>query len=137
MPDCQLADGDDLDRDHAPNQLQKQKAPPARTGRAFMETGNPERRLYDAFALGALASQLAGAAHGFGALAGFFLGWLFESLTGLHFAEEAFALHLLLERAQGLVNIAVADGDGNDGSALLFVKYNAPLGGLFPRGRAS
>jgi hypothetical protein len=68
-------------------------------------------RLYDAFALGAFAGQLAGAAHGFGALAGFFLGRLLESLTGFHFPEQAFALHLFLKRAEGLFDIIIADND--------------------------
>ena len=126
MPDCQLADGDDLDRDHAPNQLRKQKAPPARTGRAFMETGNPERRLYDAFALGALASQLAGAANRFSALTSFLLGWLFEVLTGLHFPEHAFALHLFLQCAQSLLDIVIADDDLYDCSSP-FVRGVAPI----------
>lgn len=69
------------------------------------------KRLHDAFALGAFAGQLAGPAHGFGALAGFFLGGLFEVLTGFHFPEQAFALHLLLERAEGLLDVIIADND--------------------------
>ena len=117
MPDCQLADGDDLDRDHAPNQLQKQKAPPARTGRAFMETGNPERRLYDAFALGALASQLAGAANGFSLLASLLLGRFFKVVPALHLTEGTLPLHLLFQRLQGLIDIIVADCDVNDGTS--------------------
>lgn len=67
--------------------------------------------LHDPFALGALAGEFAGAAHGFGALAGFLLGRLLEVLTGLHFPEQAFALHLLLQRAQGLLDIVIADDD--------------------------
>lgn len=67
--------------------------------------------LHDAFALGALASKFAGAAHGFSALAGFLLGRLLEVLTGLHFPEQAFALHLFLQRAQGLLNVVIADDD--------------------------
>ena len=81
--------------------------------------GKTENRLHDAFALGALASQLAGAANSFGVLAGFFLGWLFESLTGLHFAEETFTLHFFLQRAQGLLDIVIADDDLYDGSSPL------------------
>lgn len=67
--------------------------------------------LHDTFALGALASKLAGTAHGFSALAGFLLGRLFEVLTGLHFPEQAFALHLLFQRAQSLLNVVIADDD--------------------------
>ena len=85
------------------------------------------RVLHDAFALGALAGQLAGAAHGFGALTGFLLGRLFERLTRLHFPEQAFALHLLLQRAQGLLDVVIADDDlyyGTSPSAL--VRTRAP-----------
>ncbi len=32
-------------------------------------------------------------------------------LTRLHFAEQAFALHLFLERTQGLLDIVIADDD--------------------------
>jgi hypothetical protein len=73
--------------------------------------------LHNAFALGAFAGELAGAAHGFGALAGFFLGRLLEMLAGLHFPEQAFALHLLLQRAQGLLDIVIADDDLYDGTS--------------------
>jgi hypothetical protein len=34
----------------------------------------------------------------------------------LHFAERAFALHLLLQRLQGLVDVVVADENLNQGS---------------------
>ncbi len=67
--------------------------------------------LHDAFALGPLASELAGTAYGFGALAGFLLGGLLEMLTGFHFPEQAFTLHLLLQRAQSLLDIVIADDD--------------------------
>src|SRR5690606_24232134 len=62
-----------------------------------------------AFALGPLAGQLAGAAHGLGLLARLLLGRLFVIIAQLHFAEDAFALQLLLERAQRLVNIVIAN----------------------------
>ena len=32
-------------------------------------------------------------------------------LTGFHFPEQAFALHLLLQRAQSLLDIVIADDD--------------------------
>jgi len=35
--------------------------------------------------------------------------------TQLHFAIDTFALQLLLQRAQGLVDIVVAYGDRDDG----------------------
>src|SRR5712664_2575401 len=63
----------------------------------------------EAFALGALAGQLAGAADGFGLLARLLLGRLFVMPAKLHFAENALALHLLLQRLEGLIDIIVAD----------------------------
>jgi len=85
-----------------------------------------KRGLDQTFALGALASQLAGAANRFSALTGFLLGWLFEVLTGLHFPEQAFALHFLLQRAQGLLDIVIADDDLYDCSSP-FVRGVAPI----------
>ncbi len=62
-----------------------------------------------AFALGALAGQLAGAAHGLGLFAGLLLRWLLVVTAQLHFAEDAFALHFFLQRAKSLINIVVTD----------------------------
>jgi hypothetical protein len=62
-----------------------------------------------AFALGALAGQLASAANGFSLFAGALLRRLFVMAAELHFTEDAFALHLLLEGLEGLINIVVAD----------------------------
>src|SRR4051794_1548593 len=62
-----------------------------------------------ALALHALAHQLAGAADGFGPLAGAALGGLFVVTAELHLAEDALALHLLLQDAQRLVDIVFAD----------------------------
>jgi hypothetical protein len=93
---------------------ERAKKNPARAiwrGFVFCEVRKAGQGLHDAFALGALASELAGAAHGFGALAGFLLGGLLEMLTGFHFPEQAFALHLLLQRAQSLLDIVIADDD--------------------------
>src|SRR5690606_31040567 len=61
-----------------------------------------------AFALGALAGQLASAAHGLGLLTGLLLRGLLVVVTQLHLAEDAFTLELFLERAQRLVNIVIA-----------------------------
>src|SRR5581483_672235 len=72
------------------------------------------RRGDQAFALGALASQLAGAAHRFRLLAGALLGGLFIVDVALHLAERAFALHLLLERFQRLVDVVVANENLDD-----------------------
>jgi hypothetical protein len=61
------------------------------------------------FALCALASKLACATDGFCLFAGALYRWLLEVTAHLHFAENTFALHLLLESAESLVNIVVAD----------------------------
>src|SRR5690606_10785943 len=60
-------------------------------------------------ALGALARELAGAAHGLGLLARPLLGGLLVMAAHLHFAEDALAPHLLLERPESLIDIVVAD----------------------------
>jgi hypothetical protein len=67
-------------------------------------------RGYDAaFALGALASQLANATNGFGLFTRTLLRGLFIVVAHLHFTKDAFALHLLLESAESLINVVVAD----------------------------
>jgi hypothetical protein len=60
-------------------------------------------------ALGTLAGQLAGTTHRFGLLTGLLLGGLLVVVPQLHFAEDAFALQLLLQRAQRLVDIVIAN----------------------------
>src|SRR6185437_9137218 len=62
-----------------------------------------------ALALEALAQELAVAAHRFGLLAGATLGRLLVIAAELHLAKHAFALHLLFQRSQRLVDIVVAD----------------------------
>ena len=71
------------------------------------------RRGDQAFALGALAGQLAGAAHGFRLLAGALFRGLLVSDVALHLAERAFALHLLLQGFQRLIDVVVADENLN------------------------
>src|ERR1043166_3756190 len=63
----------------------------------------------EAFTLRALARQLACAADRFRLLARLLLGGFFVMAAKLHFAENALALHLLLERLEGLVDVVVAD----------------------------
>jgi hypothetical protein len=75
-----------------------------------------ENLSYQTFALGALAGQLAGAPHGLCTLAGTLFRGLLEMRARFHLTEKAFALHLLLQRAQGLFDIVVADDDLDDGS---------------------
>src|SRR5580765_8042722 len=64
-----------------------------------------------AFALGALALELAGAADRGGALAGPLFRRLFVMTAQLHLAVDALALQLLLERAQRLLDVIVANDD--------------------------
>ena len=62
----------------------------------------------EAFALYALALQLAGAADGFGSLAGPALRRLLIVPPQLHLAEDSFPLHLLFERFQRLIYVVIA-----------------------------
>ena len=61
------------------------------------------------FALHFLARELAGPADCFCLFARFLFRWLFVMAAKLHFAENALALHLLLQRFQGLIDIIVAN----------------------------
>jgi hypothetical protein len=61
------------------------------------------------FALQLLAGELTRAAHRFGLFAGLFLGGLFVMTAELHLAENTLALHLLLQRLEGLVDIVIAN----------------------------
>jgi hypothetical protein len=67
------------------------------------------RRGQEAFALELLALELAGAAHGLGLFASALLGRLLVVATKLHLTEDALALHLLLEGAERLIDIVVAN----------------------------
>jgi hypothetical protein len=67
----------------------------------------------EAFALGAFAGQFACTAHSLGLPTRLGFGRLLESRAGLHFPEDAFALHLLLERLQRLIDVVIADHDLN------------------------
>jgi hypothetical protein len=62
-----------------------------------------------AFALGFLAGKFAGATYGFSLFTGLLFRRLLKIIAQLHFAEDAFALQLLLERLQRLINVIVAD----------------------------
>src|SRR5215213_7240896 len=62
-----------------------------------------------ALALQLLAGQLARAAHGLGLFTGLLFGGLFVVPAKLHLAENTLALHLLLQRLEGLVDIVIAD----------------------------
>jgi hypothetical protein len=81
--------------------------------RQSKKSANAQNRLWlhrqKALALHLLAGELAGAADGLGFLARALLGGLFVMAAKLHLAENALALHLLLERLQGLIDIIVAN----------------------------
>src|SRR5690606_11066138 len=62
-----------------------------------------------AFALQALARQLTSAANGFSLLPNLLFRRLFVIVAQLHFAEDAFALQFLLQGAQRLVHIVIAN----------------------------
>ncbi len=79
-----------------------------------------------AFALGAFAGELAGAANGFSLFAGAFFRRFLEVVTALHLPEETFALHFLLKRFQCLIDIVVADDDLNDGTLSNFCSASTP-----------
>src|ERR1700691_2748373 len=64
-----------------------------------------------ALALQALSLELAVAADRLGPFAGAPLARLLVMAPELHLAEDAFALHLLLQRLQRLVDIVVANDD--------------------------
>src|SRR5690606_5900460 len=87
------------------------KTPPSRTALKYSgsQVLTASRRCDQAFALCALASQLAGATNGLGLLASLLLRGLLVVVAKLHLAEDAFALQLLLERAQRLINVVIAN----------------------------
>lgn len=61
-----------------------------------------------AFPIHPLPQQLAVTANGFGLFAGLAFGRLLIGTAQLHFPENAFALHLLLQRFQRLIDVIVA-----------------------------
>src|SRR5580658_332351 len=84
----------------------------ARTAALGARTGAKHRlRLHrqQAFTLQLLAGQLARAAHGFGLFTGLLFGGLFVMTAEFHLAENTLALHLLLQRLEGLVDIVIAN----------------------------
>ncbi len=95
----------------------KPKKPAEDHPAGFFKFNNLEKPLHNPFALRAFAGELAGAAHRFGLLAGLLLRRLLEVLTRLHFTEQAFALHFLLQGAQGLFNVVITHDDLYDGTS--------------------
>src|SRR5215204_2981170 len=58
-----------------------------------------------------LAGLLAGPAHGFRLLTSLAFGGLFVGFALFHLAEDAFALHLLFQRPERLIDVVVANED--------------------------
>ena len=56
-----------------------------------------------------IGPQLDRAPHSFGFLSCFFLGGFFVMAAEFHLAEDPLALHLLLERLEGLIDVIVSD----------------------------
>src|SRR5690349_13030947 len=79
------------------------------TDRAACVAGGALRRCDQSLADGLLAGELAGAPDGFRLFAGLALRRLLVGAPRLHLAEDALALHLLLERAKGLVDVVLSD----------------------------
>ena len=77
-----------------------------------------------AFPLQAFAHQLAVPTQGFGPLAGASLRRLLVIPAQLHFAEDALALHFLLQRAQGLICSLVR---GESSSSSVFEPYSSMI----------
>jgi hypothetical protein len=78
----------------------------ATAGRAGHEFGFRGQK---SFALGALPRELARAADRLRLLAGTLLGGLFVVTAQFHLAENTLALHFLLERLEGLIDVVVAN----------------------------
>src|SRR5262245_29373582 len=75
--------------------------------RAGLGSGRLARQ--EPFPLGALARKLARAAHGLRLLADPFLRRFLVIIPQFHLAENTLALHLLLQRLEGLINVIVAN----------------------------
>ena len=72
----------------------------------------PGARLGDqAFALRLLARGLAGSADGLASLPSSLFGRLFIGPAALHLTKKTFALKLLLQHPEGLIDIVVSDGN--------------------------
>ena len=84
------------------------------------------RRLLEAFDLQAFTFQLAGPADGLGLFTGADFRRFFKSAATFHFTPQAFALHLLLQRLQSLIDIVIADAYVQIISRFLFLSIICP-----------
>ncbi len=71
----------------------------------------------EAFPLQTLALQLAGTPNGLGFLTSALFRGLLEVAAQLHFPKNTFALHLLFQSLQRLIDIIVANENLNQGNA--------------------
>src|SRR6476619_4688860 len=83
-----------------------------------------------------LARELAGPADRFRLFPRFLFGWFFVMAAEFHLAENALALHLLLERLAGLVDVVVSDENLQTNIPSLLV-VGSSSGIEFRRGRCS
>jgi hypothetical protein len=86
----------------------QRKSPPGEPAGFFKYEAYGKGEL-EAFALQALALHLPRPAHRFGGFPRATLRRLLEMATQLHFTENTFPLHLLLERLERLINIVVTN----------------------------
>lgn len=109
--------------------LQSEKEKPLnQSSGVFLFSGfkaKPKKRLL-AVALLAFALQLTITADGFRLLARFLLRGFLIVAAQLHFAEETFTLHFLLESTQGLVDVVIAYDDLYDGNHLISNSNSCP-----------
>src|SRR5262249_33966179 len=92
-------------------EMNRSEAGAARTARGAGSGAGGGLRLHrqQPLALHALARELARPADGFRLFARLLFGGLFVVAAELHLAENALALHLLLQRLKGLVDVVVAN----------------------------
>src|SRR5262245_61703405 len=108
--------------------MDRSEARPARRARASAAgAARCGLRLHrqQALALHALAGELAGSADRLRLLPGLLFGGLLVMTAKLHLAENPLALHLLLERLEGLIYVIVPDE--NLHAAYLFGKDSLTL----------
>ena len=83
------------------------RPPGGSAGRHLLSFGSGDK----SFALGLLARELAGSPDCFALFPGRLFGGLLVKSPAFHFAKHTFALHLLLEHTERLIDIVVADED--------------------------
>jgi hypothetical protein len=98
-----------IERANCPKHGNLEAGTARRAGSSRNPRGDPRLHRQQTLALQFLARELAGAAERFRLLSGSLFGWFFVVATKLHLAKNTFALHLLLERSECLVDIVIPD----------------------------